>query len=79
VARGAGVDEGGKIARKVVGVAAGEKRKREGKFRCHLGLADEFAVLPDFVRDGRKRVAQFEKVEGQRDTSWSAALPLVVR
>src|SRR5271156_1750429 len=46
VAAGAGVNDRGKIAGKIIGVAAADQRKSERELERDLGLADEFSILP---------------------------------
>ena len=44
---GTRIDDGGKVAREIVGIATDvEHRKSKGKFHCDLGCPDGFAVAP---------------------------------
>ena len=52
VAAWSGVDNSGKVARKVVRVAATYKRKRKRKFEHDLRLADGLTIWPILAVDG---------------------------
>src|ERR1700751_3557089 len=46
MAAGARIDDGGKVPRKIVGVAIVSQRKCKGDLQCDLGCPDEVAVSP---------------------------------
>jgi hypothetical protein len=47
-AAGAGIDDGGEVARIVEGIAVIVQAKTEGKFQSHFGFAGELSVVPFF-------------------------------